>query len=112
MSKKNIEQIARVEHMQLIHDLYESLDMDHPQIASNQIAIPAVIDGEELWVRVTVSIPKGSRDGIPFDGYLEAGHYEDDMARKAEKAEAQAAAKAKKIARDEKRRAALAEKNE
>lgn len=73
-------------------------------IASNAICFPCVEeDGDEAFVKVVVSIPKGTKDE-PFDGFAQAEDWEFRKAEKAEKAKAKAAEKARKIERDRKAR--------
>lgn len=73
-------------------------------IASNAICFPCVIeDGDEAFIKVVVSIPKGTKDE-PFDGFAQAEDWEFRKAEKAEKAKAKAAEKARKIERDRKAR--------
>lgn len=68
---------------------------------SNEIAIPTVdSEGNELFVTIKVSIPKGSRDGEPYDGYGVAQAYKMSVDLKEKKAKVAAEDKAKKIARD------------
>lgn len=46
------------------------------QIASNTLAIPTLDkDKNEIWIKVVISIPKGTRDGEAFDGYEEEWDY-------------------------------------
>lgn len=73
-------------------------------IGSNEVAIPIEKDGEEGWLKFTIAIPKGSRDGDDFDGYSLAEDYEMHLAEKKAKAEAEAKKKADKIAKDKKAR--------
>ena len=56
-------------------------------------------EGNELFLRVTVEVPKGSRDGTPYDGYAEAEAYKAEQAEKAEKAAEVARKKAEKEAK-------------
>lgn len=66
-------------------------------------------DGEEGAIKVTVIVPKGSRDGEEYDLYGERDAYKLTLQKRAQKAEE----KAKKIARDsEKRAKAKEEKTE
>lgn len=46
------------------------------QVASNTLAIPT-LDSEknEIWIKIVVSIPKGTRDGEQFNGYEEEQDY-------------------------------------
>lgn len=76
----------------------------------NVIALPICIGDEEGYATITVSIPTGSRDGEAYDGYEEAANYKFQLEEKAKKAAEKEAEKARKIARDEKRRASVAEK--
>ena len=44
---------------------------------------PAIDElGNECFLTVTVQIPKGSRDGDPYDGYAEAENYRLETKRK------------------------------
>lgn len=61
--------------------------------------MPIVIDGEEAWAVIAVSIPKGTKTD-PYDGYSLREAHECHTAEKAEKAKRRAEEKAKKIARD------------
>ena len=72
------------------------------QTKGAQIACPVVdsLNGER-FIRITVEVPEGSRDGVAYDGYAEAQEYADDQAEKAAKAKAAAEAKAKKEAAKE-----------
>lgn len=72
---------------------------------SNEICVPIVgNDGEEGYVVLTFKIPKGSRDGEPYDGYEVAKDYAFHLEEKARKDKERAEAKAKKIERDKKLR--------
>lgn len=65
-----------------------------------QFAFKAVdTEGTVRFVRVTVEVPKGSRDGIPYDGEAEAKAYAYEQAEKAEKAKEVARKKAEKEAK-------------
>lgn len=58
--------------------------------ASNQFCFP-VVDGQgnEKWIVVTVTVPKGSHDGDAYDGYGMAEDYKmKEDAKAAKKAEA------------------------
>lgn len=72
------------------------------QIASNSFNFPIVTeDGEEGWVEVVVKIPKEDGD----EGFLKRESFVIAQKERAEKAEAKAIAKAKKIERDKAQRA-------
>ena len=90
--------------------LFEGLDYDVLRTGSQEICLPIVgDDAEEGYLVITFKIPKGSRDGEPYDGYIMADEYTKKCADKAEKAKKAAEAKAKKIAYDKAVREAKAE---
>lgn len=69
-------------------------------------------EGNETAVKITVQVPKGSRDGDEFDPVGEAKDFEMKQAEKAAKAAEALKAKEKKIKVDEKRRAEAAERKQ
>lgn len=74
-----------------ISAIYSARGDDVQRIKSNAFAVPQVTDtGEEYWLEITVKIPRGSRDGMEYDGYELASEYETHQAEKSEK-------KAKKV---------------
>ena len=76
---------------------------------SQEICVPIVTsDGDEGYVVIAFKVPKGSREGDPYDGYEMADEYKRKCAAKAETAAKRAAAKAAKIERDRKVREAKA----
>ena len=75
------------------------------QTASNAFAFMFVNDnGDEGTVKITVSFPKGSRDGEPYDYDAEADEYAAKLERQAKQKEKAEALKQKKIEADKKRR--------
>ena len=59
---------------------------DAKRTASNQFAFPVVDEADnEKWVVITVTVPKGSRDGEAYDGYAMAEEYEMKTKEKEEK---------------------------
>ena len=113
MEKRN-EDVVRKEWVAKITDWAKAAGIDAEDILrvkSNEIAIPVVTeDGDEGYVKITIVVPKGSRDGEAYDGYAEAESYaikvKEDEAKKAEAAKKKAA----KIARDAATRAAKSNK--
>lgn len=86
--------------------LFEGLQYDVLQTGSQEICVPIVgEDNEEGYLVVTFKIPKGSRDGEPYDGYAVAEDYKMKVEQKKADAKKRAEAKAKKIERDKKIRA-------
>lgn len=98
---KNTNDALRAQYLELISKLLVDGGEEVLRVKSNEIAIPCVDgEGEDSFVVVTIKVPTGSRDGDPYDGYGEAESYQMACKQKAEKAEADAKKKAKKITRD------------
>lgn len=73
------------------------------QTKGAQFASPVVdMNGGERFIRVTLEVPKGDREGNAYDGYAEAQAFTADQAEKALKAEEVARKKAEKIAKTKK----------
>lgn len=101
---KNLKEVVRVQYMNLVRSALEANGEDVLDIASNAFCFPVVdSEGNDLYIRVKVEIPKGSKDE-PFDGYAMRDDYTLKCAEKAAKAEKAKAEKAKKIERDKKQR--------
>ena len=65
-----------------------------------QVACPVVDEvGDDRFIRITLEVPKGDRDGNAYDGYAEAEAFTADQAEKAQKAEEVAKRKAEKVAK-------------
>ena len=104
-SKKAIREKVRTLYMNKVKEFLEGAQNDVLIVGSNEFAIPVVReDGEEDYLVITFKLPLGSRDGDPYDGYALAEDYVLKQKVKAEKAEAAAKAKQKKIERDVKMR--------
>ena len=90
--------------------LFEGLQYDVLRTGSQELCLPIVNDdGDESYLVVTFKIPKGSRDGDPYDGYSVAEEFALKQKLKAEKAKESAKRKAEKIKRDEETRRKKAE---
>jgi len=90
--------------------LFEGLQYDVLRTGSQELCLPIVNEeGDESYLVVTFKIPKGSRDGDPYDGYAVAEEFALKQKAKAEKAKESAEKKAKKIKRDEEMRKRKAE---
>ena len=75
------------------------------QVANNAFGFPFVNDnGSDEIVKITVSIPKGDRDGNPYDLDAEGEDYRLAVQKKAEIQAKKEIAKAKKIESDRKKR--------
>jgi len=120
MNKAQLETAIRNDFLDSIMKyISESRETDVLPVSANELAVPCLdAEGNEKWVLIKVSIPRGSRNGEggyePYDGYSVAEDYQFDLADKAKKKRVAEEQKAKKIAADEKKRAekkALAEAN-
>lgn len=75
------------------------------RVGSNEIALPVLDeDNNEKWLVLTFKVPTGSREGDVYDGYAMAEDYAIKCKNKAETEKKKAEAKAKKIAKDQKKR--------
>lgn len=96
-----------------------NFDTDVLAVSASELAIPCLdAEGNERWVLIKVSIPRGTRNGEggyePYDGYALAEDYATTLVDKAAKKADAEAKKQAKIAKDEQKRAekkALAEAN-
>lgn len=103
-TKKNEQTALRKQGLEnLIKHLKEDGE-DVVQTKSNHIAYPVVMNGNEYWIEIAVSVPTGSRDGEAYDGYIEAEDYEMKCKIKEKKEEKRKEEKAKKAERDRKSR--------
>ena len=89
-SKASLENKLRSEMMEhiveLVNNVYET---DGLVVSASEIAIPVLDDeGNEKFILVKVSIPRGTRDGeggyIPYDGYAAHDAYVEEQASKAQ----------------------------
>lgn len=97
---KNSE-IVKIDFMGKVKEFLESGGETVLQVKSGTFSIPWALNGDEGYLNLTFSIPKGSReDGIPYNGYDEAENYrlvtEEKEKAKAEREEK----KRKKIEKD------------
>lgn len=90
--------------------LLEGMQYDVLRTGSQELCIPICSeDGDEAYLVMTFKVPKGSRDGDPYDGYAMAEEYRMKCEANALKAEERAKKKAEKIERDKQMRAKKAE---
>jgi len=120
MTKAQLETALRNRFITLVKDMVnEKVETDALPVSASELVIPCLDDeGNEKWVQIKISIPRGTRNGAggydPYDGYAAAEDYALDCEEKKAKKEASEAKKQAKIARDEAKRAekkALAEAN-
>lgn len=105
MNKKQAIDSLRNRTLQRIIDFFANEGEDVQQTKTGTVMFPAIDElGNECFLTVTVQIPKGSRDGEPYDGYAEAENYRIETKRKQDEKIAKEIAKQKKIERDKKLR--------
>jgi len=120
MNKAQLETALRTQFLDLVREMVsDKVETDALTVSASELAVPCVdAEGNEKFVLIKVSIPRGTRNGEggydPYDGYAVAEDYALDLEEKKAKKEASEAKKQAKIAQDEKKRAekkALAEAN-
>lgn len=107
MAKMTLAQRENFIRQQVIDIITDPLDKNLGQVlvtGSGKRSIPVLDpEGNECFAVIQISVPRGSRDGTPYDGYAEAEAYAFDLAEKAEAARAKAAIKAREEALKAKR---------
>lgn len=120
MTKAQLETKLRNTYLDMIRNMISAeVETDALTVSASELAIPCLDEeGNEKFVLIKVSIPRGTRNGQggydPYDGYAVAEDYAIDCEEKAQKKADAEVKKQKKIAADEKKRAekkALAEAN-
>ena len=120
MTKAQLETKLRNTFLNFVTEqIQTAFDTDVLAVSASELAIPTLDEeGNEKFVLIKISIPRGTRNGQggydPYDGYAVAEDYAQDCVEKAAKKADAEAKKQAKIARDEKARAekkALAEAN-
>lgn len=84
MKRSELNNRIRVKYMKKIAKALEEAGEEVLQIATNSLAIPT-LDSQrnEKWLKIVLSVPTGTRDGEPFDGYAEKEDF--DFRRKKKK---------------------------
>ena len=120
MTKAQLETKLRNTYLDMIRNMVSSeVETDALTVSASELAIPCLDEeGNEKFVLIKVSIPRGTRNGQggydPYDGYAVAEDYATDCTEKAQKKADAEAKKQAKIAKDEQKRAekkALADAN-
>ena len=120
MTKAQLETKLRNTYLAMISEMISNqVETDALPVSGSELAVPCLDEeGNEKWVLIKVSIPRGSRNGQgsydPYDGYSVAKEYAQDCEDKAQEKKEAEAKKQAKIAKDQKARAekaALAEAN-
>lgn len=108
-NKKALDEALRTKYLNAIIEMLTANGDDILRTGSQEIAIPTLnTEGMDEYVVITVKVPKGSREGDPYDAYEIAEDYKRKQTEKAEKAKEIAVKKAAKIARDKADREAKA----
>lgn len=87
-SKASLENGLRKKFLELItNTLNTQWDMESLPVSASELAIPCLDEeGNEKFVLIKVSIPRGTRNGEggyePYDGYTAADAYRDEIASK------------------------------
>lgn len=96
---------VRDEILEEISEIFRKKEYDVLRTGSQEICVPIIgEENEEGYLVLTFKVPKGSRDGEPYDGYSVAEEYKMKCEEKKRKAKENAEKKAKKIERDKKMR--------
>ena len=108
MKKTELESALRKQYLDILTEVF-SKDSDVLVVSSNELALPCVdADGNETFVVLKVSVPRGTRNGNgydPYDAYAVAEAYALEVQEKQEKKAAAEKKKQEKIERDKQKRA-------
>lgn len=87
--------------MEQVQALFEQSGYEVLRTGSQEIVLPIVNeDKDEAYLKISFVIPKGDRDGRPYDGYEMKEYYEMKQKEKAEKKKEAERKKAEKIKKD------------
>jgi len=120
MTKAQLETALRNQYLSFVSNaISQEMETDALHVSASELAVPCLDEeGNEKFVLIKISIPRGTRNGAggydPYDGYYLAEQYAQELKDKAEYKAQKDAEKQAKIARDEKKRAekkAVAEAN-
>ncbi len=85
MEKKELKALrekTRNEYLEQISGMLFDADLDVLQTNSNTIAFPIVHgDGIEDFIRITIAIPTGDREGNAYDAYSESEEFKMKLAK-------------------------------
>ena len=105
LTRKQLDEEIKVRFLEGVSEHLEGVGEEVLRVGSNELALPVVdTDGNERWLVLTFKVPTGSRDGDPYDGYAMAQEWEIKCKNKADAEKKKAEEKAKKIAKDKKKR--------
>lgn len=110
MTKAQLETALRNECLELLHEMLDAkYGCDVLPVSASELTLPVTdAEGNEKWLLIKVSVPRGTRNGEggydPYDGYAVAEDYALTCEEKAQKKADAEAKKQAKIARDQKKR--------
>jgi len=87
MAQKKLGEESRDLIMFYIQEALRAHDIDCLRTGSNKFGVPMVEDKEETAIEITISIPKGARDGTKYDPFEAEGAYNFKLEEKRKKAE-------------------------
>ena len=89
MAKKTKAQLENELREQIFALIIPILDKEIGEVlktANNERSIPVVdSEGNERFANIQVTIPRGQRDGTPYDGYAAAQSFQEEEEQKIEK---------------------------
>lgn len=92
---------VRAEIMKTTIETFEKMGYEVLRTGSQEICLPILNEEkDEAYLKISFVIPKGERNGDPYDGYEARDAYTDKVKRDEEKKKEAARKKAEKIARD------------
>ena len=112
MSKASLETALRVDFLKSISEAIEGkYETDVLPVSASELAVPVTdAEGNEKFVLIKVSIPRGSRNGdggyTEYDGYAAADDYKAECEQRQAKKDASAEKKAREAAERERKAAA------
>ena len=99
-SKATLENLLRNQYLSFISGaISQEMEIDALPVSASELAIPCLDEeGNEKFVLIKVSIPRGTRNGMggydPYDGYSAHDAYVEEMASKAQEKAVKKAMKA------------------
>ena len=90
MTNAQLETLLRNKFLSFISEtISQEMEIDTLPVSASELAIPCLdAEGNEKFVLIKVSIPRGTRDGeggyIPYDGYAAHDAYVEEIASKAQ----------------------------
>lgn len=97
MTKQELNNAIRNATLQEIVSALAPVHDDVVQVDSGKVAFPCVdAEGNEKWAVIAVTVPNGTRDGEPFDGYAKSKEYAAHVKEQADKKKAREEASKRK----------------